>query len=104
MRVMHSRVVYKVLIIGICFYSFNSCKRYLNREYSKEFIIEKKVDSLLALMTLDEKIGQMSQVRHFDDISDDDITTKFIGSVIHTQGPTPGKDAAGWQARFVTLQ
>lgn len=67
-------------------------------------IIEKKVDSLLALMTLEEKIGQMSQVRHFDDITEDDITRKFIGSVIHTQGPAPGKDAKGWQAKFTQLQ
>ena len=53
-------------------------------------IIESKVDSLLALMTLDEKIGQMTQVRHFADLgSDNEIATKFIGSVIHTQGPNP---------------
>ena len=55
-------------------------------------------------MTLDEKIGQMSQVRHFDDITDDDIITKHIGSVIHTQGPLPGNTALEWQARFTTLQ
>jgi beta-glucosidase len=70
-----------------------------------EVIIERKVDSLLSLMTLDEKIGQMSQVRHFEDMeSDNDIVTKFIGSVIHTQGPTPGADALGWQQRFIALQ
>lgn len=70
----------------------------------KSVIIELKVDSLLALMTLEEKIGQMTQVRHFDNITDDEIATKFIGSVIHTDGPTPGKDAAGWQAKFSSLQ
>jgi beta-glucosidase len=67
-------------------------------------IIEQKVESLLAQMTLDEKIGQMTQVRHFDDITIGDIKTKFIGSIIHTQGPTPGNDAAEWQAKFVQLQ
>lgn len=67
--------------------------------------VEGRVDSLLALMTLEEKIGQMSQVRHFGDISsDNDITNKFIGSVIHTDGPTPGTSAAAWQARFTSLQ
>ncbi|WP_439127465.1 glycoside hydrolase family 3 protein [Polaribacter sp.] len=72
---------------------------------NENIIIENKVDSLLVLMTLDEKIGQMSQVRHFADMnSDDDIATKFIGSVIHTQGPNPGKDALGWQDRFKALQ
>tara|TARA_B100000809_G_scaffold77865_2_gene75731 strand:+ start:34178 stop:35983 length:1806 start_codon:yes stop_codon:yes gene_type:complete len=66
--------------------------------------IEVKVDSLLSLMTLEEKIGQMSQVRHFDDIIDTDITNKFIGSVIHTQGKNPGKTAKKWQNRFEVLQ
>ena len=66
--------------------------------------IEEKVNSLVELMTLEEKIGQMSQVRHFADISEEDISKKFIGSVIHTQGPSPGEGAAGWQAKFRTLQ
>ena len=66
--------------------------------------IEQKVESLLAQMTLEEKIGQMTQTRHFDDITIDDIKTKFIGSIIHTQGPTPGNNAAEWQAKFVQLQ
>lgn len=66
--------------------------------------IENKVDSLLALMTLEEKIGQMSQVRHFDDVTEDEIASKFIGSVIHTQGPLPGKNAVEWQAKFIRLQ
>ena len=53
--------------------------------------IEQKVESLLAKMTLEEKIGQMSMVRHFDDTTDNDIANKFIGSVIHSQGPLPGE-------------
>ncbi len=55
-------------------------------------------------MTLEEKIGQMTQVRHFDDISPADIKSKFIGSVIHTQGPLPGEGAEQWQAKFSELQ
>jgi beta-glucosidase len=66
--------------------------------------IEEKVNAIVDLMTLEEKIGQMSQVRHFDDIKDEDITTKFLGSVIHTDGPLPGEGAAGWQAKFRGLQ
>lgn len=65
---------------------------------------EAKINSLLEQMTLEEKIGQMTQVRHFDDISIGDVKSKFIGSIIHTQGPTPGNDAAEWQAKFVQLQ
>jgi beta-glucosidase len=71
---------------------------------SKEAQIEQKVDSLLKLMTLEEKIGQMSQIRHFEESADEHITEKFIGSVIHTQGPNPGKSALGWQKRFTELQ
>ncbi|WP_113922136.1 glycoside hydrolase family 3 protein [Cognataquiflexum aquatile] len=67
-------------------------------------IIEKKIDSMLERMTIDEMIGQMTQVRHFDDISGDDIKTKLIGSVIHTQGPLPGLTATEWQAKVTDLQ
>lgn len=66
--------------------------------------LEQKMESLIAEMTLEEKIGQMSQVRHFDDISPEDIKTKFIGSVIHTQGPVPGVNAQEWQSKFTALQ
>jgi beta-glucosidase len=76
----------------------------MNKEIKTDLTIEQKVESLLSQMTLDEKIGQMTQVRHFDDITIADIKTKFIGSIIHTQGPTPGTDAAEWQAKFVQLQ
>jgi len=71
---------------------------------NQKVAIEKKVDELLALMTLEEKIGQMSQVRHFDDATDAEIASRFIGSVIHTQGPLPGKNAIEWQAKFTKLQ
>ena len=93
-----------LLIVALCFYALSGCKKAISKKIDNDVLIEQKVDSLLSLMTWDEKIGQMSQVRHFDDIIDDDISSKYIGSVIHTQGPTPGKDAADWQARFVTLQ
>lgn len=66
--------------------------------------VEQRIEALLAQMTLEEKIGQMTQVRHFDDINIGDIKTKHIGSIIHTQGPTPGNDAIEWQAKFVQLQ
>ncbi len=90
------------ILTGILISSFSSCKKV----DSRETIIERKIDSLLSLMTLEEKIGQMTQVRHFKDISnDDDVANKFIGSVIHTQGPLPSENkAAEWQARFRKLQ
>ncbi len=82
----------------------SSCNLPMKEKVNNEGGIEQRVESLLAQMTLDEKIGQMTQVRHFDDITTEDVKNKFIGSVIHTQGPLPGNDAAGWQARFIELQ
>ncbi|MBV1887784.1 MAG: glycoside hydrolase family 3 C-terminal domain-containing protein, partial [Urechidicola sp.] len=99
-----SHIIKRILIITLSFFVFIGCKKSSNEVINPNVIVEQKVDSLLALMTLDEKIGQMSQVRHFGDIVDEDIATKLIGSVIHTQGPNPGEDAAGWQARFIALQ
>lgn len=66
--------------------------------------MEEQIEALLSQMTLEEKIGQMTQVRHFDDVSEADIQTKFIGSVIHTQGPLPGENAIEWQEKFTALQ
>ena len=80
------------------------CKKITDITIDKEIIIEKKVDSILALMTLEEKIGQMSQVRHFSDISENDVATKFIGSIIHTEGIVPGETASDWQQKFRRLQ
>ena len=71
---------------------------------TSDMIIEQKVEALLKQMTLDEKIGQMSQIRHFEENADAHISEKFIGSVIHTQGPTPGNSAKEWQKRFIELQ
>jgi beta-glucosidase len=96
MRKLISIVILALLVFG--------CAKKQTSIIDKETIIELKVDSLLVLMTLEEKIGQMTQVRHFDSITVDEIATKFIGSVIHTNGPSPGKDAAGWQAKFISLQ
>jgi beta-glucosidase len=95
----------RILVITVsCGCLLNSCKNVPTHHSNSNNLIEQKVDSLLALMTLDEKIGQMTQVRHFDDIVDEDISNKYIGSVIHTQGPTPGVDAKDWQNRFIELQ
>lgn len=93
---------YKKYIVSCFLMIAFSCKKEM--KISKENQIEQKIDSLLKLMTLEEKIGQMSQIRHFEEDADIDITSKFIGSVIHTQGPLPGKTAKDWQKRFTVLQ
>ncbi|MGB3590775.1 MAG: glycoside hydrolase family 3 N-terminal domain-containing protein [Nonlabens sp.] len=72
---------------------------------TQEEILTQKADSLLAMMTLEEKIGQMTQIRHFWDMENDTLVArKLIGSVIHTDGGNPGQTAADWQKRFNNLQ
>lgn len=91
------------LLLVSCF--FSSCKQQkMENETHAQLGMEQKIDSLIALMTLEEKIGQMTQVTHFDEIPSGDISSKFIGSVIHTQGPLPGSNALEWQAMFTKLQ
>ncbi|MDX1332166.1 MAG: glycoside hydrolase family 3 N-terminal domain-containing protein [Robiginitalea sp.] len=69
-----------------------------------EHLVAPKIESLIEQMTLEEKIGQMTQVRHFADIEEEEIATRFIGSVIHTEGEVPGETAVEWQEKFRRLQ
>lgn len=95
-------VFFSALLIGFLF--LFACNRPAPQSADFYAEVDRKVDSLLEMMTLEEKIGQMTQVRHFDLTSDHEVSDKYIGSIIHTDGPTPGKDAASWQARLRTLQ
>lgn len=104
MREKYQHLIQKLTLISICFFSLSSCRKEIQKKMSREAIIENKIDSLIASMTLEEKIGQMTQVRHFSDIKNGDVTSKFIGSVIHTDGLAPGKRAKTWQAKFMKLQ
>ncbi|WP_298363727.1 glycoside hydrolase family 3 N-terminal domain-containing protein [uncultured Lutibacter sp.] len=104
MKIFYNLLAKNVIVLGVCVFSFTSCFNDEKKEVSKNEIIEHKIDSLLKLMTLEEKIGQMTQVRHFYDIKDGDVASKFIGSVIHTDGPTPGVTAEEWQSKFTKLQ
>jgi beta-glucosidase len=59
--------------------------------------IEERVADLLGQMTLDEKIGQMTQVEK-NSITPDDVTRYFIGSILSGGGgyPSGNNTAAGW--------
>jgi beta-glucosidase len=97
------KAIVNYISLSLIFMGF-SCESNLKNESTMKDTIDVKVDSLLSLMTLEEKIGQMSQVRHFYDIEEKDVAEKLIGSIIHTDGPTPGKTAEEWQAKFIRLQ
>jgi beta-glucosidase len=65
---------------------------------------EARVEALLAEMSLDEKIGQMTMSIWHNNVSPAVIRDKTIGSVIHTEGPVPGEAPADWTARFNEFQ
>src|SRR5689334_15473816 len=53
--------------------------------------VNARVDDLLARMTLDEKIGQMTQVEK-DSIEPGDITKYLIGSILSGGGGSPSEN------------
>ena len=63
-----------------------------------------KIDALLAKMTLDEKIGQMTQSIWHNGVSPKVIRKEKIGSIIHTDGPVPGSNAMDWIDKFDEFQ
>src|SRR5574344_1238337 len=60
--------------------------------------VEDRVTDLLSRMTLEEKIGQMTQIER-GNIQDGDIGKYYLGSILSGGGSTPSTNtAAGWQA------
>ena len=62
------------------------------------------VEALLAAMNLDEKIGQMTQSIWHNGVSPEIVRDNAIGSIIHTEGPTPGDTAQAWVDKFNEFQ
>jgi beta-glucosidase len=62
--------------------------------------VSQRVDQLLAQMTLDEKIGQMTQVENYH-IQPGDITRYFIGSILSGGGGSPPTNSAAAWAKMV---
>src|SRR5688572_3736391 len=66
--------------------------------------VEKRIDDLVARMTLDEKIGQMTQVEK-NSIKPGDITKYFIGSILSGGGGSPEENTPqGWYAMVEGFQ
>ena len=66
--------------------------------------VEERVELLLSFMTLDEKIGQMTQVEK-NSIKAGDITTYFIGSILSGGGGSPYDNSpAGWAGMISAFQ
>src|SRR5687767_4269998 len=66
--------------------------------------VEKRIEDLLSRMTLDEKIGQMTQVEK-NSIKQGDITKYFIGSILSGGGGSPEENTPqGWYAMVEGFQ
>ena len=67
--------------------------------------VEEKVDSVLSLMTLDEKIGQMTQVERGELESINDIAKYGIGSLLSGGGSAPSSNTvSGWANMYDEFQ
>lgn len=65
---------------------------------------DEKVAALLEEMTLREKLGQITQSVWHNNVSPAVIQEFGIGSIIHTEGPTPGPKALDWIDKFDEFQ
>jgi beta-glucosidase len=66
--------------------------------------VEARVEDLLARMTLEEKIGQMTQVEKYS-IAPGDITKYYIGSILSGGGGAPDENTPqGWYAMIEGYQ
>jgi beta-glucosidase len=67
--------------------------------------IDQKVDSLLNLMTLEEKVGQMTQVERTQLKSIEDLATLGIGSILSGGGSSPSPNTAtNWSDMYDEFQ
>jgi beta-glucosidase len=67
--------------------------------------VEKRVDDLLVRMTLDEKIGQMTQADHASLKAATEVDTLFLGSILSGgDSELPDVSAKSWRTHTETLQ
>lgn len=102
---------YKILITSLLvvftmlFSGFGKYNSVYSLSKRKSGMIKQKVDSLLALMTLDEKIGQMTQVDILALKDPNDIAKYSIGSVLcGGNSEIADESAKGWADYYDMLQ
>ena len=76
-----------------------------NLAASKTKTIDERVDELLAQMTLEEKVGQMTQAERSALRSTSDIKTYFLGSLLSGGGSAPVTNApTSWADMYDAFQ
>jgi beta-glucosidase len=96
---MHTRLFFPILTLLI---SLNGhCQLYKDPDAS----IDDRVEDLLSQMTLAEKIGQMTQAERGQVVSNNNVTTFFLGSVLSGGGSAPSSNTPqGWADMYDMLQ
>jgi len=90
-----------LLSIFILFPMNGICQTYLDSTAR----LEDRVQDLLSRMTLEEKIGQMTQGDRKHLTSSDEIKTYFLGSVLSGGSSAPAENTpAGWADMYDTFQ
>jgi beta-glucosidase len=92
-----------IVLIMIFLSSIQSCKPpvYLDPKDS----VSQRVKDLIGRMTLDEKIGQMTQTERGNKQVDSLIKNSFLGSVLSGGGSVPEKNTpAGWVSMYNEFQ
>ena len=88
----------KLLIVLILISACNNAPKNINNENNASNELDRRVDSVLSLMTLEEKIGQMNQYNGFWDVTGpvpaegdaakkyDHLKKGWVGSMINVKG------------------
>lgn len=81
------------------------CADEANNPNTQNLTISEKVDQLLSQMTIDEKIGQMTQVERNVLTNLGDVKNYFIGSILSGGGSAPSSNTAqGWADMYDLFQ
>jgi beta-glucosidase len=97
----HSQMI-RVTLIFITLFRFVSAQIYLDPNAS----VDARVADLLSRMTLQEKVGQMTQADHAAVSNMNDVETYFLGSILSGGGsdPSAGNDPVHWADLYDDFQ
>lgn len=99
---MHFKLLITLFVISPSLIIFGQASVYLDPGAS----IDKRVNDLLSKMTIEEKVGQMTQADHKAILNLDDVTNYYLGSVLSGGGsdPASGNTPIAWTNLYDSLQ